>query len=489
MNNQEFCNKVVTIPQFIGTCWFNAILMAILYSQNSRKLLLHDNIYEKEKGKNRLYRVINDILLDNYITRENGIKYFNVLKPENIITSYLPDIDKMNKKFMLKRGWYFYIYLPKFLTVLGKSCMTLDRYKGEHYINLLKIFDFYKTKLTGHGVHIKLLPNYQQLLLEQKTNPDYLIVNRLTNNDTEKDNALDAMIRTVDVESIIGNNKINLNNMKLKNTGKRFKGLDNLEKIIEYNGDTYVLDSCLLANYNKTSRGNNHAICGISCKNNKYVYNGWMRTTNDPSIVDKSLFKHDNMPCELMKYDWDVNNPRNKFCLNHRLCQLPMIDKTVKYDLCFSFGKGVRSVIYVKTNKNFKSLDDDSKSSPKKQVSIKKTVKKTDKTDKKPKECPEGKVLNPLTGRCIKIKTNKKTDKKDDKTVKKDVKKTDKKKKECPEGKVLNPLTGRCIKIKAVKKDDKTVKKDVKKTDKKKKECPEGKVLNPLTGRCIKIKK
>jgi sulfatase maturation enzyme AslB (radical SAM superfamily) len=163
-----------------------------------------------------------------------------------------------------------------------------------------------------------------------------------------------------------------------------------------------------------------------------------------------------------------------------------MIDKTVKYDLCFSFGKGVRSVIYVKTNKNFKSLDDDSKSSPKKQVSIKKTDNKVDKTVKKPKECPEGKVLNPLTGRCINIKTIKKTDKKDDKKddkkTDKTVKKTDKKKKECPEGKVLNPLTGRCIKIKAVKKD-------VKKTDKKKKECPEGKVLNPLTGRCIKIKK
>jgi hypothetical protein len=274
MNNEEFCNKVVTIPQFIGTCWFNAILMAILYSQNSRKLLLHDNIYEKEKGKNRLYRVINDILLDNYITRENGIKYFNVLKPENIITSYLPDIDTMNKKFMLKRGWYFYIYLPKFLTVLGKSCMTLDRYKGDHYINLLKIFEFYKTKLTGHGVHIKLVPDYEKILLDDKTNPDYLIVNCLTDNDTASDSALDAMIRRIDVESIVGNKKLSLNNMKLKNTGKQFKGLDRLERAIEYNGDTYVLDSCLLGNYNKTFKRNNHAICGLSCIIDMFIMDG-----------------------------------------------------------------------------------------------------------------------------------------------------------------------------------------------------------------------
>ena len=45
------------------------------------------------------------------------------------------------------------------------------------------------------------------------------------------------------------------------------------------------------------------------------------------------------------------------------------------------------------------------------------------------KECPEGKVLNPKTGRCVKkLSTSKETPK------------------ECPEGKVLNPKTGRCVK-------------------------------------------
>jgi len=45
--------------------------------------------------------------------------------------------------------------------------------------------------------------------------------------------------------------------------------------------------------------------------------------------------------------------------------------------------------------------------------------------------------------------------------------------KECPAGKIINPKTGRCIKIKI----------------KKEKECPAGKIINPKTGRCIKIKK
>jgi hypothetical protein len=55
---------------------------------------------------------------------------------------------------------------------------------------------------------------------------------------------------------------------------------------------------------------------------------------------------------------------------------------------------------------------------------------------KSPKKCPEGKVLNPKTGRCIKNKNLL--------VVKPSVKSP----KKCPEGKVLNPKTGRCILIK-----------------------------------------
>jgi hypothetical protein len=145
------------------------------------------------------------------------------------------------------------------------------------------------------------------------------------------------------------------------------------------------------------------------------------------------------------------------------------------------------------------------------------------------KQCPEGKVLNPKTGRCIKKSPSKKasirqTSKKvsrkvakkvSRKPVKKSPRKVSKKasrkvvrksprkvskkvsrkvsKKECPEGKVLNPKTGRCIKKSPVKKSvrkasKKVLRKGSKKVSRKvsKKECPEGKVLNPKTGRCIK---
>jgi hypothetical protein len=61
--------------------------------------------------------------------------------------------------------------------------------------------------------------------------------------------------------------------------------------------------------------------------------------------------------------------------------------------------------------------------------------------------------------------------------------------KSCPEGKVLNPKTGRCIKKENLEKQTKTTAKYQEPTGNEItviKQCPEGKVLNPKTGRCIK---
>ena len=36
----DFCSDISVIPQFQGTCWFNAILMSCFYSQEMRKLMI-----------------------------------------------------------------------------------------------------------------------------------------------------------------------------------------------------------------------------------------------------------------------------------------------------------------------------------------------------------------------------------------------------------------------------------------------------------------
>jgi hypothetical protein len=80
---------------------------------------------------------------------------------------------------------------------------------------------------------------------------------------------------------------------------------------------------------------------------------------------------------------------------------------------------------------------------------------------KSEKECPEGKEINPVTKRCVKICDKDKI--RDPITGKCEKIKAEK---ECPEGKEINPLTKRCVKI-----------------------CDKDKIRNPLTGKCEKIKK
>ena len=80
------------------------------------------------------------------------------------------------------------------------------------------------------------------------------------------------------------------------------------------------------------------------------------------------------------------------------------------------------------------------------------------------KECPEGKEINPVTKRCVKICDKDKI--RNPVTGKCEKIKAEKAEKECPEGKEINPLTKRCVKI-----------------------CDKDKIRNPLTGKCEKIKK
>jgi len=66
-----------------------------------------------------------------------------------------------------------------------------------------------------------------------------------------------------------------------------------------------------------------------------------------------------------------------------------------------------------------------------------------------PKSCPEGKEINPNTGRCIKTKAPLKT--KAPPKTKKIIPPKTTNPQSCPEGKEINPNTGRCIKIKTPK--------------------------------------
>jgi hypothetical protein len=201
--------------------------------------------------------------------------------------------------------------------------------------------------------------------------------------------------------------------------------LKSMKEQIFFKGVEYNLDAVLLANWNI---GIGHAIAGITCKKKKYIYNGWTRTSMDPSMINQLITR--KIPCELMKYDWNIKNDGD-FCLNTAKCIPEALQHQLKNtDICFNFSKGGRLLIYVRKDANYNTSADSYNSynnytnipmSPIKQTTkssipevsllntraggrrilTKKSKVAANKPPKTPKKCPEGKVLNPKTGRYI----------------------------------------------------------------------------------------
>ena len=437
---KDNCDNVIALKQYGPTCWFNSILMALLYSDESRKLLL-----KKSKNWNKKIEVLNTIkyILHNKYLRTDKIfkdyEYFDKIRPEFI----LKELYKYNnKKFIInpdiyKSGYKSALYIRKIYKLLGVKVLYLDldfKTKNLYYslFNNVEVVSF-----DNRGISIINKIKFFSTIIKYFKNPDVIIIN----------------IK----ENIIDNNypswyKINDNSLFYKgNTYNGLKNFSTLNNEVNNNKNIYVQDSVLLGNYNSNVGG--HSIAGITCKGDKYVYNGWTRTTIDPNIKTNSQVKdwkemlvndeywyfhipsgqivketdssypnyfpaneffgkkNIEIPCELMKFSWDVKKNK-EFCLNPKKCILDIMNVN---DLCFSFNKGdAREVIYVKKIKdNILNIKND-------------------------KKCPTGKVINPLTNRCIKIKT---INKLPEKTLSKP-------EKICPDGKVINPKTNRCIKIK-----------------------------------------
>ena len=407
----DFCSKVITFPQFNGTCWFNALLMTILYSQNSRKLLL--KVSKKWDMRLNILKIFKDILSKKYIKTNNIDKdydYFNMISPDYILDnlhSYKPTKFLNFNKFDTK-GFNSILYIKKLYKLFGVSALMFD-------INNNKIFYSKYNKIKGLGkkdnkivgtVNILSETYIKNKLLKNK-NPDIIILNEETSKQ--------------------------LKYKEYYNIKENQKELLSSNNEIIYNDNIYILDSVILSNWNETK--SNHVVAGITCKKDRYIYNGWSLHTIDPS---KNKIMNNKIPCELMKYKWDIKNDKD-FCLNPIKCIPDFINIKNKEDLCFSFNKKPKILVYILKNKI-----DNSASNDKNEID---------------KVCPDDKILNPITNRCNKIK----------KIVKKEIKKVVKKL--CPDGKILNPITNRCNKIKEIKKV-----------------CPDDKILNPITNRCNKIK-
>ena len=177
-------------------------------------------------------------------------------------------------------------------------------------------------------------------------------------------------------------------------------------------------------------------------KNNKYIELYHNKRLDNDEQYNRYLIDKKNLMDELIKY-------KNKGVLNNFLnkkIDYPAIPEIYTYE-------NISLEQRIVTPKILKQTTEPSK----------KQIPKV-KNENIDKECPEGKEINPVTKRCVKI---------------------------CDKDKIRNPKTGKCEKpIKPIKpeKPEKPEKpKKSEKPEKSEKECPEGKEINPVTKRCVKI--
>jgi hypothetical protein len=525
--SMDYCKNVLPIPQFEGTCWFNALLMSLFYSELMRNFFIKELplIRQKLSKQPKVIEILEDLLFNNYkVNDKNNQNFYNTLRPENI----LKQLNKVDKSIFyideewIKDGWDGSLYIDQLFRFFDiKNKVLYLNLKKDYYDMSNKNAHITSVKKTSNGVwdiEWELLTR----LSEKSSYNKFKSLNSKKSMQMKK-SKLYSMPDDIDI--------INLDTSID----------DHPPEEIQFKNATFILDSLFLNNFNNTVCNQNHQLAGITCKSKKYLYNGWTVKTKDPAMMKnenmlfkavfekrkelddlkkerlnlttnmKTIFKGDFLshistiskqienkseevkkleqkfkqqydeneklkknpkPCNLVKYDW--NKEDSNFCIDIKNCTYPKTSSDA--DLCYNVKKGHRSYLYVRTT--MKNVDTESAKESTKELSKKRETnvkpqqplkrKKTSQpSNDKEKICPPNQILNPATKRCVSRKGK----------LGKEL--IEYEKKQTPPHKSPSPVKSP---EKPSKPSSPIQNKDKEKT------CPLDQILNPATKRCVSKK-
>lgn len=389
------CSKVITVPQYVGSCWFNAVMMAIFYSQGIRTLLLK-NMELWSNDKIKANKIMKDILEKNYTHINNEhLKFFEKFKPQVLLKELHkadPDLFEFNPA--KGEGYFSGRYLYKLLNYLRvDNFLILDAiadHKRDRYNLYYGQYNVMKVNPKNINEKMYWTATKDEIKKQFSKNPDLLLI--MTKRDSDIQYYPDYY----------------------------YNFQTYFDPVIEYNGMKYVADSMIISNFNQNICKSGHEICGITCEKERYMYNGWMKRTIDKAKTEESSSKvFSDIPCSLMKHDW-LDRDKKSFCIDLKNCDLSDYKdhKIEKKEVCFKYTVGPRNYIYIREDLlSKKKIAIKTKKMPEKTgekllgKTAEKTLEKTgekllEKTTKKvqtDKNCPSGKILNPKTNRCVNI--------------------------------------------------------------------------------------
>lgn len=366
------CDRVITIPQYIGTCWFNALLMTVFYSEAMRDVVqfASERSWEPFRQSNNAYlrRVIGyfDHMLRLYKrpTDHGAYKFYDKITPERILyflhksaPKYLEydAIARINGKYVLREGttagYHTYRYahkLLKFLRIPNISLTGIPVNKQNEYgpfrltignAHSKTLVDFKKAKNHAKDAYSFKVqpPKYVESLLRSK--PHVLVVN-IGQKDTWKSHSKEKRPEYYFLPNVY----------------------TNLPEFIRLHGHTYILDSCAFGNNNqgaplppgsKKPKVGGHAIAGVTCNRRRFIYSGWVKKTKNSARGsnvendDTGGLASRDRPCSLMPFEWTKDKRNFYIASPSKSCQLqfrPPKPESVR----FNSLHGPRLYLYVR---------------------------------------------------------------------------------------------------------------------------------------------
>jgi hypothetical protein len=307
---RNMCSAIPVIPQNLETCWFNAILMAMIYSDGLSKLVIKKVVDESWYTSRDKFKEILTIF----------VSYVFTIKLKKFESDYVNDIKSFQKyleTFTVEDllNFYFSIYDDKLLPHIRHG------FDVRYIYELLKKLNFNCYLIT---MNIRKQKLYENVIYNYESN---LFIPYT--DDLDKENPPDDLDKGFPPDilliEILNNLKIHMVHSSINYPETREINISDIgNKELNYRGNLYELDSILLTAIIKDD--NYHAILGLTCNGGEYVYNGWKLDANKP--------------CKLMPFEWKTRF--ESFSLKKTSCGL------IKGNKSFNFEKNERIMVYIK---------------------------------------------------------------------------------------------------------------------------------------------
>jgi len=315
------CSKVLTFAQQGAICWFTAIITTLFFSQYTRVVMkMHARQMLKYSNTHQISDAILQ-LIKGYDSGKVSRRVVESMQPHQFLKDLRATRSNLFDSMLDgSEEAHYNPYVHKILGFLRVPHLGIGVVGG-------------KILYSGFNVDLPLDSKlWPQAMATQSsrgtfvdtTNPEVLLLHRDGGEDYVQGlwkSPRPAIGSVVGISSDIHN------------------------KIIKYNGRSYILDSCILGGEVRTpSCSVAHAIAGVTCRNKRYIYNGWTARSGDPAMSGSGSVIRD-MPCSLMPADWATNK---SFCINTSACKMNLAKPNqLSKELCFN-GVARSTTIYIR---------------------------------------------------------------------------------------------------------------------------------------------